>query len=437
MESMQGPVAKAAFAAAVIVLLAAAAFAGGNPAAGSLDPSFGHDGRVVTGFKNHGAPPGGSALPRANAVLIDSKGRTVAVGSAYDEFALARYRPSGRLDPDFSHDGKAMTDASGGKGPLQPSGAYAAALDSHGRIVAAGMATSDVVRGRIALVRYRPTGRLDPSFGSHGIVRTAFPGGARRARGVAIDSGGRIVIAGLAANDFALARYLPNGRLDRSFGTDGRVTTSFSDGADEATSLGIDGSGRIVAAGYTQPQGQSPDFALARYLPDGRLDRSFGIKGKVSTDLGGRDLGRSLAIDSRGRMVVVGESGKRHDHRFALARYLNDGSLDASFGGDGEVMTAFNGQARAAAVAMSPRHRIVAAGRLGGGGIRRFALARYAQDGRLDHRFSGNGKVTTAFGDGTNIQGANAIAIGGRERIVAAGYAGRRFGLTRYFGGSR
>jgi hypothetical protein len=82
-------------------------------------------------------------------------------------------------------------------------------------------------------------------------------------------------------------------------------------------------------------------------------------------------------------------------------------------------------------------HRIVAAGRAAHSRVRRFALARYTEDGDLDPRFSRNGKVTTKFGDAhpCAITGANAVTIGGRKRIVAAGYHGRRFALARYFGG--
>jgi uncharacterized delta-60 repeat protein len=442
MPSLSRPGKKIAFTAALVGVLATAAAAAGRPTAGTLDHSFGHDGKVVTGFENHGAPPSGIAVPHANAVLIDSKGRTVAVGSAYDEFALARYRPNGRLDPAFSHDGKAMTQVITGSGPLEPSGAYAGALDSHGRIIAAGVTSyNGRAGGLVALVRYRPNGHVDRSFGRRGRVITDIGPGISLAFAIAIDKTGRLVVAGRAGDHFGLARYLPDGSLDRSFGSDGRVVTGFGSdsGIDEADSIAIDSRGRIVAGGFTEPTRSSTHFALARYEPDGTLDPTFGTGGKVTTELLGHDILRSIAIDDQDRVIAAGVSRRLVDDdadKFALARYNTDGSLDGTFGAGGLTFTAFNGASRATAMTLDSRHRIVVAGRVSHSQVRRFALARYGRNGNLNVGFSGNGKVTTKFGDGSKIQSANAAAIGGRGRIVAAGYAGRRMALARYFGRS-
>ena len=168
---------------------------------------------------------------------------------------------------------------------------------------------------------------------------------------VAIDSQGRIVVAGSVRLPdpprdnfaFALARYTPDGSLDPSFSGDGKLTTDFGGLADNAYAVAIDPQDRIVAAGqgYT---GVDFDFALARYTPDGSLDPTFSSGGKVTTDFGESDGARSVTIGSRGRIVAVGSSS-RHLDSFALARYRPDGSLDRSFGRYGKARTRFGASA--------------------------------------------------------------------------------------------
>src|SRR5262249_50828470 len=132
---------------------------------------------------------------------------------------------------------------------------------------------------------------------------------------VAIDSSGRIVVAGTTNNTFAVARYKPSGKLDPSFGDDGKVTVGFGPGCSaEANALAIDGSGRIVIAGSRScpPTGVFvPTFALARLKPGGRLDPTFGSNGKVtaSPPVGNNeDVAYAVAIDSAGRIVAAGDA---------------------------------------------------------------------------------------------------------------------------------
>jgi uncharacterized delta-60 repeat protein len=196
---------------------------------------------------------------------------------------------------------------------------------------------------------------------------------------VAIDRTGRVVAAGYSGGrvegDFALARYTMNGTLDPSFSDDGRVTTDIGGGSDDhASSVAVAADGRIVAGGNSRGGTVGHPFALTRYRPDGRLDRSFSGDGRVTTrftynENQGDEVG-GVAIDSRGRIVAVGHNDY---HGFALVRYNGTGSVDRTFG---KVRTPFpesgagNG---AAAVAIDSRDRVVAAGQAGGN----FKLARY------------------------------------------------------------
>ena len=416
--------------AAIAVSIAATAFAAGG--AGGLDRSLGEHGKVVTRFKYEHSRPSFISRPRANSVVVDSRNRVVAVGSADRRFALARYKPNGRLDRTFSGNGKVTTQVSSAHRDAR-SEAYAGAIDSRGRIVAVGVAYTKHFSERIALARYKPNGHLDHSFGDHGEVRSLIESEkANAARAVAIDSNGRIVVAGWLGGPgqfFALARYEPNGKLDRSFGENGTLLTSFS-GYDGAESVAIDAQGRIVAAGFAER-----DVALVRYEPNGDLDPSFGNDGKVVTNFAGEVAANSIAIDSQGRIVAAVDSREPGNVRhFTVARYSEDGSLDGSFGNGGEVTTDFGGRSVAEGIAIDRSGRILLAGRASSSGHRKFALARYLPDGNLDAAFSRDGKTITTFGSGKEVQGANGAAIDRKGRIVSAGYVLGKFALARYLG---
>jgi uncharacterized delta-60 repeat protein len=338
---------------------------------GSLDPGFGTGGVVTTDFFG--------VFDHANAVALQRDGRIVAAGSAFsgslpghDDFALARYRTDGSLDPSFGTGGKVTTSIG------EFNRAWAVAVQHDGRIVAAGYAS-----GRFALVRYRTDGSLDPSFGTAGVVTTDVPGGAEEIFGLTIQRDGRIVVAGYASGAFALARYDRNGALDPSFGTGGIVTTDFG-GFAYASAVTLQPTGRIVAAGRATVPGNPPsDIALARYRSDGALDATFGTGGRVTTDFGGDDQAYAVGLQRHGRIVVAGTSltGPTNND-FALARYRSDGSLDPAFAAGGRATTDFAGSFdQARAVLVQRDGRIVAAGRAVVGAVDNFALARYLAAG--------------------------------------------------------
>jgi uncharacterized delta-60 repeat protein len=260
----------------------------------------------------------------------------------------------------------------------------------------------------------RPSGRLDPSFGRGGKVLTDFSGSGSsdEAEDLAIQSDGKLVAAGSfccgsGGADFALARYKlkPDGTLDKSFGSSGKVTTDFGGAYDAALAVAIQSGGKIVAVGVSDASGSS-DFALARYNSDGTLDTGFGSAGKVTTDFSGSgstDQATAVAIQSDGKIVAVGLSDVIccGTGNFALARYNSDGTLDTGFGSTGKVTTDFSGSDSndwAYALAIQSDAKIVAGGfSNAGGNFEDFALARYTPDGTLDATFGSAGKVLTDF----------------------------------------
>jgi uncharacterized delta-60 repeat protein len=151
----------------------------------------------------------------------------------------------------------------------------------------------------VAAPAHAKAGDLDRSFGTGGKVTTDFATPDDEVSDkMAVQADGKPVAAGFAnegpARDFALARYTPNGVLDASFGTGGMVTTDFYGFTDHAQAgLIIQPDGKLAAAGasFTFFTGGNYDFALARYNPNGTLDRTFGRQGKVTTDFAGGDNG--------------------------------------------------------------------------------------------------------------------------------------------------
>lgn len=359
------------------------------------------------------------------AVAIQPDGKIV-VGGVSNEFKnpmVARYLSNGKLDPSFGTNGVKKTDtefnlAAGGTG-------LAVALTSTGNIVLGGGGKD----GQWYLARFLPNGMTDTSFGDGGATKTTFQIKGKNAKGSLYSilpiSDGKLVVAGYlmvpptpmgmgmsdTIYDFAVVRYLANGRLDTSFGENGFTRTDFSDiwksdtnpkmpntsapkeTFDQAYALALQSDGKIILGGCSQNPGAAvlnpnPNSgisvwywaALARYLPNGSIDKSFGTHGKVirdfSKDLADNDYSKShcimgLVVHSDGRIAVApsphntGRQGYGGDNRehihdkknvILLAVFTADGALDKSVGANGIFKTDighYHSEARALALSKS------------------------------------------------------------------------------------
>jgi uncharacterized delta-60 repeat protein len=362
--------------------------------------------------------------------------------------AMSASGASSPLDPSFGHGGKVKT-AFG-----SDDWATAVALGRKGKIVVTG-ASLRKARGptRIALARYLRNGRRDPSFGKHGKLLSRI-GSSPYAADVSVLPSGKTLVGGstfLKGNKvvFLLARYRPNGALDRTFGQNGAATVAFRRSDAEASALALQPNGKILLAGWESTGKKSKSrygFALARFRRNGILDRSFGQAGRVKISFGKqRALGTSLAVASNGAIVLAGYTAKLLQvgpglfepipQQWALARVNASGQLDPSFGAGGKVMTQLGtpdpyfGDA-AYAVRVLPNRKIVAVG-AAFDGYSEFAVARYMPDGTLDQSFGSAGKTIAGFGpDYSNT--AFAMALTSDGKILTAGYSNDRFALARY-----
>ena len=204
---------------------------------------------------------------------------------------------------------------------LQPDGKF---------VVAGTSTSTTTFNNVFALARYNADGSLDTSFDGDGRVTTDIPGLTfERAEAVAVQANGRIVAAGAGLSAFVLTRYNTNGSLDNgaagdstpgdSFGTAGIVTTAFGGSNEDARALAIQSDGKIIAAGQTALSVSANDnFAIARYNTDGSLDTSFDGDGKVTTDFGLVDCSQRRGHSAR--RPHCSRRRRRHDRRRQFLR---------------------------------------------------------------------------------------------------------------------
>ncbi|MDQ1501713.1 MAG: hypothetical protein QOI86_5053 [Actinomycetota bacterium] len=293
-------------------------------------------------------------------------------------------------------------------------------------------------------------GALDPAFGQGGKVIIPPPADAGEwPGGQAVQPDGAVVVVGTAAparNGYAflLLRFLPDGKLDPSFGTGGRVWTDLVTlstplrgavtggvalGSSSASAVAVQPDGRIVVGGSTQSGGTTA-FAVMRYLSDGRPDPSFGSDGLALTDFdpSTNDAVNALALLGDGRIVAAGAAG----NAVGLARYRPDGQLDPTFGpAHNGTATTGQGLLNGLALGAEPGGRLLVAGQAGTpGGPFDFGTARYSPDGVLDPTFGDHGVVQTDVG--STGEWPAGVASGPGGTVVVAGASGSTFSLLRY-----
>jgi uncharacterized delta-60 repeat protein len=364
----------------------------GLGAPGDLDLMFGAGGIVTT-------DSGGSDF--AEALLLQPDGTLVVGGSSttnneVNRILLARYLPDGRLDATFGLAGKIAT-------PFQRfTSSGALLLQSDGKLVVAGFTADGVHPGDVLLARYQPDGTLDGTFGTGGFVTTDFGGaGGDSAAALLLQPDGKLVMGGTSSpapglSLAILARYLPDGQLDATFGTGGKVaaTPSLSNGF---AALLLQSDGKLVAAGSTGANRVSPPhLLLARFHSDGHLDPTFGTGGQVRTDFAGFAAG--LLRQADGQLVMAGISFDSGNGDFVLARYDGDGHLDATFGTGGVVTLDFGGRDEASGLIQQPDGKLVVAGWSLVGNTGDVVLGRVHPDGSLDPTFGTGGRVRTDVG---------------------------------------
>jgi uncharacterized delta-60 repeat protein len=317
---------------------------------GSVDTSFGTNGRVVT--------PVTWRYDGAFDVIIQPDEKIVAAGAAetFDanlwELVLVRYNPNGSLDTEFGVGGIATTPGLWG--------ARSVAMQSDGKLVAS---TYNLQMNQWATARYLTNGSLDTSFGGSGIV--SYYAGYGNPSPITIQTDGKIVTGGYVTDtdenfhDFVLVRQNTDGTLDPSFNDDGIFILGFGN-YDAPTSVVIQPDGKLIAV--------TEGGHILRLLTDGSLDAGFGSAGIVFITTANYAVGlASVALQPDGKIMSAGKNWDGSNHDFAIARFNSNGSFDTSFGGGDGISTVDfnNSDDQTTGMALDSQGRVVVVGYYG------------------------------------------------------------------------
>jgi uncharacterized delta-60 repeat protein len=351
-----------------------------------LDSTFGVNGKVTTSFGTTSTPHG-VAIQLNNRIVVAG----VSNNGTNNDFAVARYKANGQLDPSFGTGGKVTTDLGGDETGTSVN-------IWKGKIVVAGYNDAG-----FCIIRYNPLGVVDSTFGDNGHSITTFGGNGGSCFGSAIQSDGKIIAVGFSSGNYVIVRYNVNGRIDRTFGAKGIVTVDSASGYfNSAQAVAVQPDGKIVVTGFYGPFG-SRQFLTVRCNADGSLDNTFGTKGKVYTDFGSfsslDNQAFAIAIGAAGKIYAAGQStGEETGNfsEFSIARYKRNGNLDSTFNSNGKVLTDFDGfDDGANAIVVMPSGKVIVVGTLYSPNLT--GIVRYRYNGTLDPSFGNHGKLKTDY----------------------------------------
>jgi len=302
----------------------------------------------------------------------------------------------GTLDTSFGRGGIVITPFNGFDSAVQ-----SLLIQPDKKIIAGGSVTKSG-SSQFSLARYNADGSLDETFGNLGQANTGFPE-LMVMSSMALQSDGKIIVAGNLYNSsvsisrFVLVRYDSNGILDTSFGIDGRVITNISDKLDRIASILIQNDGKIIASGATSDDTTFSDFAMVRYNSDGTLDTNFGNNGVVVTSLQAWDFANAITTNSDDELIIAGTTTRDFnidfgfDYDFAVLKFDSKGHLDTTFGNGGNSII---GTTQANEKALSVK--VLSDGKIVLAGELHsskyaFMLAQLLPNGDLDAAFGNNG----------------------------------------------
>ena len=401
---------------------------------GSLDNTFSSDGKIMLDFHS-------DDYGRSVAITDDDKifvlGYTKLLND--NNFLLAKYLSNGTPDNNFSDDAFVSTDINGGDD-------YGRSLIhfSNGKNLAVGY-TDNGNDYDFALVKYNSDGSLDNSFGTNGIVTTDLNSSKDdRAFAALLQSDGKIVVTGYSGTattdyDVAIVRYNSDGTLDNTFGTNGIVIKDiYSSSDDKIYAATLQSDGKIIAAG-SYDSGSSVKFLLVRLNTNGTFDNTFDGNGVLTTEIGTKKdaIAYGVTTQSDNKIVASGRFMSSDDDKdFIIVRYLTDGTLDNSFDANGIVSTDFSGDDDYGySICMQGDDKIFVGGMsINNSGNNNFAIARYNTNGSLDNSFDDNGILTTDVS--TNYDKGFSILLQDDGKIILGGYSNNGYdydiSLARY-----
>lgn len=395
---------------------------------GEFDLSYGVNGKRIL--------PLGTANAFSRSMVIQPDGKAVLAcitnNATSNDFAVVRLLENGQPDPDFGTGGIVSTDFFD-----KTDVAEAVALDEFNRIIVAGY-VEQVDGFEFAVARYLPDGRLDETFDGDGRATVAL-GATAFCKDVAIQADNKIVIGGYvlnplsATNEYTLVRFDTTGQLDPTFDGEGIVMTHMGMGAGVANALTIQPDGKIVLAGQVFNEATFFwEIGIARYDTDGTLDPAWDHDGIVFAPVAGvNPTINEIVLQSDDKIIVGGYSGTApSNNKFTVARFHSNGTPDESFDEDGIVIDSYGFEDNQInAMVLQPDGHLIIAGTTLVGNVDRFALARLDAAGHFDEPFGDEGKVVSVI---SQNDGISAMALQSDGKLVVAGesFDGARFNIV-------
>jgi uncharacterized delta-60 repeat protein len=397
-----------------------------------------------------------SAHDRLLGAVFDPTNRLYAAGWVADgadqQMAVTRFKPDGTVDSGFGANGVATVNvAKGGKAVELARGVV---VQSGGKVVVAGpvehdpAAAGDAAKDTdIALARFDETGRLDPAFGTGGVVRLDLSTGAAEGTAFRGDTvwglvkltGDRLLVVGNQVGvgpgrtdvDFAVVRLNADGTKDTSFGTGGTAVVGVGPGVSESPKTAVElPDGKVVVAGYASVGGVVAPV-LFRLTTAGALDPAFGDTGiAVRPVLGNVGEAYSVALAGN-RLVTTGYGKDTAEAKVDLIAngFTLDGALDRSFGTNGTTRVDVAGdddRGRNLVALPDGRSILVGSGKPGGSNIDAMVV-RLTPTGGLDSGYGQGGRKLFDVGGPNDAFFGVAVSPDG-SRVAAVGYLGRDTG---------
>lgn len=403
---------------------------------GYPDPTFSGDGRLNFKQPNTGVTNWGHCL------AIQQDNKIIACGGSFlngfSDNLLIRLNVDGSLDEAFGNQGVVQDNLNSDYDFVN-----AMAIQPDGKILTTGLSRGPAGSLTFALVRYKPNGSRDSTFGTQGVVKTIFGNNLASAEDIILQPDGKIIVTGYvqigSGNAIGIVRYNANGSLDNTFNGDGKLIYSVNAYSCRSFSLALESNGNILIAGKTFLSNTTSKgtYFISRLLSNGTIDPFFGTDGVVIGDFSSDFFTEytCMTLEPGGKIIAAGAV----DTAWYMVRHHPDGTLDNSFGTNGVVLnsnTLLSYGIRA--IALQPDGKIIVTGRITNqaGTESLFAIIRYLENGLLDNTFGIGGMYSNKVDDGLPNNFVNDMVLQADGKPIVIGDInndmGSRIGIVRY-----
>lgn len=309
--------------------------------------------------------------------------------SIYDDSLILINPPAGPVDTTYGYHGRGVAEVN----QYRPLVVHTfGAIKQGENILTCGLGVKTVGGAEVACTRFTSNGNLDSTYGNNGLL--IIPEPSLEITKLALQADGKILVAGNSygapSSTDTLCRYLPDGTIDSSFGASGSPSPGCIPGHQYIAALSVLGDGKFIVVSGLRG---SPPYKVARYNSDGTEDQTFGPNNSnfVGINAGAIAI-QSVDVQSDGKIIVAGFTGATYTMDAAIARFMQDGQPDTTFGTNGITSPNISLDDEYADVRVLVGGSIVAVGKSNG----KFLISKFTSQGAFDPSFDTDGTVTTS-----------------------------------------